>query len=47
MYLEKGTQLSPIREQRDPKFWSVGLITMNLGGYIQSSSRGFKDCMTV
>ena len=32
--------------KREPKLSSVGLTTKNLGGYIQSSSRGFRDCIT-
>ena len=46
IYLEKGTQEIFISEKSDAKLPRVGELTKKRGGYIQSSSRGFKDCIT-
>ena len=45
MYLEKGTQDSPRSLNKLPKLQKVGFCTQNLGGKMNNSSSGLRDCM--
>ena len=47
MYLEKGTQESPMTLNRSVKLLSVGFFTKIAGGYWNISSSGFRELFTI